>query len=60
MTCSECGAMVVELVDESGGTSSGRFTEEYRCGACGATGRIRGDASAPPTEWTRTGGVFGK
>jgi len=55
--CARCGAPVA-LVDQTGGTESGRFGEKYECGDCGARGRISGDAAAPAREWSRTGAVF--
>lgn len=58
MTCEQCGSAAVGIVDETGGTESGRFVEEYECDHCGARGRISGDAAAPAHEWSRTGPVF--
>jgi hypothetical protein len=55
--CANCGG-VTDLEEQSGGTTEGRFSEEYQCVQCGAKGWIRGEASAPPQEWTRTGQVF--
>jgi transposase-like protein len=57
MTCKQCGG-ATELVDETGGVENGRFREEYRCVACGATGTVTGKAEASPPEWTRVGRVF--
>jgi len=58
MTCNRCGAATT--VDESsGGTTSGEFCEVHEC-ANGHRGRVRGEASDPPREWTRTGAVFGE
>jgi hypothetical protein len=58
MTCEHCGSVAVELVDETGGTKSGRFVEKYECVDCGARGRISGRAAAPAREWSRTGQLF--
>lgn len=58
MTCGACGSPAVALVDSTGGTDGGRFAECYACEACGATGRITGDAAAPAQQWRRTGQVF--
>lgn len=58
MTCANCGSAAVELVDESGATGSGPFTETWECGHCGARGTVTGDAAEPAQRWTRTGGVF--
>jgi hypothetical protein len=58
MTCNRCGAATT--VDESsGGTTSGEFVEVHEC-ANGHRGRVRGDASDAPSDWTRTGAVFGE
>jgi len=54
MTCNRCGA-VLELVDQSGGTKSGEFTEEYECVECGGRGMIAGDAGESPRGWRQTG-----
>jgi DNA-directed RNA polymerase subunit RPC12/RpoP len=56
--CARCGQPAVRVVDDEGGHESGPFWEDYECQHCGSTGTIRGDASDPPHEWTRTGGVF--
>jgi hypothetical protein len=60
MTCEACGQGVPTIVKQSGGTESGRFHEVYKCNVCGAKGTIRGEASDPPSEWTRVGRVFGE
>ena len=57
MGTTQCDHRAAQIVDSDGGTTEGRFTEHYEC-PCGATGAIRGDAAAPPREWTRTGEVF--
>lgn len=56
MTCEQCNAPT-QIVEQSGGTKEGNFKEEYEC-VNGHKGWIRGDASAPPQEWRRTGSVF--
>lgn len=56
MTCATCGAATV-LDTQEGGTTEGRFTERYEC-ANGHVGHVRGEASAPATEWRRSGAVF--
>lgn len=56
MTCETCGAPV-ELVDQTGGTKDGKFEEKYEC-ANGHMGWVRGEASKPAKQWTRTGSVF--
>jgi len=56
MTCEACGA-AVGIEDSDGATNGGRFLERYEC-ANGHTGRVRGESSAPPSEWKRTGPVF--
>jgi hypothetical protein len=53
----ECDHQTAQIVESDGGTKEGRFVEHYEC-PCGATGTVRGEASAPPTEWRRTGEVF--
>lgn len=58
MSCESCGAPALRIVDDSGATDAGRFTEQYRCERCGATGEIRGDAAAPAREWDRVGEAF--
>lgn len=58
MTCGSCGSSAVELTENTGGTTSGRFSERYECETCGATGSISGEASAPPADWRRSGRVF--
>lgn len=55
MTCGYCGSEVVELVDQDGGTVSGRFHEHYHCQACDRHGRIIGRAEESPEEWKRLG-----
>lgn len=57
MSCQRCGGATV-LHDEEGGTTEGRFSEEYRCVNCDARGFVSGDAGAPAREWRRYGGVF--
>jgi len=54
MTCNRCGA-VLELVESSGGTKSGEFTEEYECVQCSGRGMIAGDAGESPRSWRKTG-----
>jgi hypothetical protein len=57
MPCNQCGAATT-IDESSGGTTSGEFEEIYVC-ANGHRGRVRGDASDAPSDWTRTGAVFG-
>lgn len=56
MPCEACGA-VVDVTDSEGGTDGGRFYEKWEC-VRGHWGRVSGESSAPPREWTRTGPVF--
>jgi len=56
MPCNRCGA-ATKVDESSGGTTSGEFTEVHVC-ANGHRGRVRGDASDAPRDWTRTGAVF--
>lgn len=58
MTCANCDAPAVQVVESTGGTASGRFQEKHKCTVCGATGTISGEASNPPETWTRYGKVF--
>jgi len=54
--CNKCGEPT-QIVEQSGGTKSGHFEEQYEC-VNGHTGRISGEASDSPQAWDRYGKVF--
>jgi len=56
MTCKKCGC-ATEITRDEGGRTEGRFKEVWEC-VNGHIGWVRGEASAPPQQWTRTGSVF--
>ena len=53
--CTTCGSTLFTLVEQEGDTVDGEFYEKWRCEACGKIATISGDASDPPSQWTRVG-----
>jgi hypothetical protein len=56
MPCNKCGEPT-EIVESSGGTTSGEFREVHEC-VRGHRGYVTGDAEKHPKAWDRYGSVF--
>lgn len=54
--CATCGEPT-QIVEQSGGIEEGHFKEKYEC-VNGHIGKVIGEASNPPQEWSRLGQVF--
>jgi len=58
MGCNNCGAPTVTCVKADEPADTGRFTEQYECSNCGASGTISGREEDTPENWSKYGRCF--